>query len=118
MAKLAKSAVSLYPKDLWASQFYLDRHELVVRRLKLVLNAQGTATNPITFDALGFSNVVLASGLFDATNSKGYPTMIDPVNNVIYLLDTTVATPVAVDVTTSAAYITVIGELSNNPSLT
>lgn len=120
MATLGKSAVSYYNASsggLAAAQFHLNRASLVVSRLTLVLTGQGGLTNTITAHALGFGTLVGCCDLFDATNSKGYPATIDPVNNILVLLDGSAA-PAPVDVTSSAAYITVWGTLDNNPALT
>lgn len=119
MATLAKSAVTPYPgaASLSASEFRLNRPSLVARRLQLVLTGQGGQTNTITAHALGLSVIVGCSPLWDATNSKGYPAVIDPVNNILVLLDGSAA-PAPVDVTTTAAYITVWGVLDLNPALT
>lgn len=107
MAALASTAVSNYPtSDIGR---YLGRDQSVVqRRLLLVLTGQGGATNTIGATTLGFSKLHSCSVLWDATNAKGYPAVVDPVNNVIILLDGSAA-PAPVDVTTTAAYITVIG---------
>lgn len=110
MSALASSAVSLYPAD-GSAEFYprgKDDRSVITRRLKLVLTGQGGQTNTIGAAALGFSKLLECSNLFDETNAKGYPAVIDPVNNVIVLLDGSSA-PAPVDVTTTVAYITVTG---------
>jgi hypothetical protein len=119
MATLAKSAVALYntaSEGIAAAEFHMNRPSLVVRRLTLTLTGQGGQTNTITAHALGFSKLVSCSALWDATNSKGYPATIDPVNNILILLDGSAA-PAPVDVT-ATAYITVWGVLDLNPALT
>lgn len=118
MGALAKSAVALYPSTAISSaEFKLNTSEIVVRRLKLTLTGQGGQTNTIGAHALGFATLVGCSTLFDATNSKGYPATIDPVNNLLILCDGAAA-PAPVDVTTTAAYITVWGTLDISPALT
>jgi hypothetical protein len=119
MATLAKSAVSLYGgvSNMSAAEFYVNRPSLVVRRLKLVLTGQGGQTNTITAHALGFELMVTCSTLFDDANDKGYPAAIDPVTQTINLFDGAAA-PAPVDVTSSAAYITVIGILRLDAGLT
>jgi len=115
MATLAKSAVTPYPATLGAGSFdFFEGHGNTVanRSLKLVLTGQGGATNTITADALGFSKLISATPLWDAEHSKGYPAVIDPVNNILILLDGSAA-PAPVDVTASAAYIRVIGTPKN-----
>lgn len=115
MGALASSAVSLYPTVAngglntaqWTEGGPVDK-KLLVRRLKLVLTGQGSQTNTIGADALGFAVLVDCSTLFDDTNNVGYPAVVDPVANVILLLDGAAA-PAPVDVTSSAAYITVRG---------
>jgi hypothetical protein len=110
MASLAASAVSDYPTDLSRTDYPAGKgnRNLVRRQLKLTLTGQGGATNTIPASALGFATLVEVSVLWDATNSKGYPAVIDPVNNIVILLDGSAA-PAPVDVTTTAAYITVTG---------
>lgn len=119
MANLAKSAVSLYGTGLVAlsSQFHARQEQLVYRRLTLVLTGQGSATNTIPAHSLGFETLVNCGALWDSTNSKGYPAVVDPVNNVVLLLDGSAA-PAPLDVTSSAAYITVLGTLQVSASLT
>lgn len=115
MATLAKSAVALYG-SLPANQFHTIKEELVYRRLTLTLTGQGGQTNTITAAALGFDTLISCSSLWDATNSKGYPATIDPVNNLLILLDGSAA-PAPVDVT-ATAYITVLGTTLTSPALT
>jgi hypothetical protein len=120
MATLAKSAVSLYGSGnaaKIANQFHAREEELVYRRLTLVLTGQGGATNTISASALGFDTLVDCSPLWDSTNSKGYPAVVDPAHNVIILLDGSAA-PAPVDVTSSAAYITVLGTTRTSAALT
>lgn len=109
MSALARSAVALYPgtPSLSGSEFYSDKHQLVTRRLKLTLTGQGGLTNTISGGVLGFSLLTDATNLWDSTNSKGYPTVIDPVNNLLILLDGSAA-PAPVDVT-ATAYVNVTG---------
>jgi hypothetical protein len=119
MAALAKAAVSPYGgfANISAAEFYQRNSQLVVRRLKLVLTGQGGQTNTIGAHALGFELLVDCSTLFDATNSKGYPAAIDPVNNILVLFDGAAA-PAPVDVTSTATYITVYGVPRLTPTLT
>lgn len=120
MATLAKSAATLYGSSAAVqvrNQIHSRAEELVWRRLKLVLTGQGGLTNTITAHALGFSTLVSCSALFDATNSKGYPAAVDPVNNIIVLFDGAAA-PAPVDVTSTATYINVLGVLDISASLT
>lgn len=122
MAALASSAVSLYPAtsvtagpSALAERFPAGKgsRHIVERQLLLVLTGQGGQTNTIGAAALGFDKLISATSLWDATNSKGYPAVIDPVNNILILLSG--ADPQApVDVTTTAAYIRVTG--TNKPS--
>lgn len=116
MAALSSSAVSLYPatgasgpNDLavrWPEG--KGSRGVIEKQLLIVLTGQGGQTNTIGAAALGFTTLLRASVLWDATNSKGYPSVIDPVNNILILLSG--ADPQApVDVTTTAAYIRVTG---------
>lgn len=109
MAALASSAVSVYPTT-GGEYFSAGRgsRDIVTRRLKLVLTGQGGQTNTIGAAALGFSRLLQCSNLFDETNAKGYPAVVDPVHNNIVLLDGS-ATPAPVDVTSTVTYITVTG---------
>lgn len=119
MAALASSAVSHYPTGTSAtngrpSWWYSAGHEaknIVTRSLKITSLAQGDGTDTIGAAALGFGVILAAGTLWDATNSKGYPTVVDPVNNIIILLDGSAA-PAPVKVTTTTAYITVTGTLA------
>ena len=111
MAALASSAVSNYPTDINASELYpfgKGSRDIIARRLKLVLTGQGGQTNTIGAAALGFTQLLWASNGFDDTNNLGYPSVIDPVANVLLLLDIG-GSPAPADVTTTAFYITVIG---------
>lgn len=116
MASLASTAVAGYPSAVVSASvsrrqwWYPDSNQksLVTKSFALTLTGQGGATNTIPASALGFSVIYDCSNLWDATNSKGYPAVIDPVNNIIILLDGSAA-PAPVDVTSSAAYITVTG---------
>ena len=111
MAALTSSQVSLYPTEVGKAEFFprgKDDRTVITRRLKITSLAQGNATDTIGASALGFTELLDCGNLWDATNSKGYPTVIDPVNNRILLLDG--ANPAApVVVTAAAAYITVTG---------
>lgn len=116
MAALAASAVALYPSTpgVMASrppEWYPDgkgARGIITRSLVITSLAQGDATDTIGAAALGLTSILAAGTLWDATNSKGYPTVIDPVNNIIILLDGSAA-PAPVKVTTTTAYITVTG---------
>lgn len=121
MAALTASAVSLYPavnvtdgpSDL-SQRFPAGKGSrgIVEKQFLLVLTGQGGQTNTIGAAALGFDKLIAASTLWDGTNSKGYPAVIDPVNNILILLSG--ADPQApVDVTTTAAYIRVTGTYKN-----
>lgn len=57
--------------------------------------------------ALGFQLLVACTALYDATNSKIYPAVVDLVNNRILLQNG--ASNAVGDVTTTTAYITVTG---------
>lgn len=120
MATLAKSAVTLYGTGAAAqvyNQFHALKEELVFRRLILVLTGQGGLTNTITAAALGFDTLLDCSMLVDKTNGKGYPAAVDPSTNTIVLYDGAAA-PAPVDVTTTVAYITVLGITTVSPALT
>jgi hypothetical protein len=118
MSALATTAVSLYP-DNPSSEFYprgKDDRTVICRRLKLVLTGQGTAANPITAAALGVDKLLRVSNLVDASNNKGYPAAVDPVNNIVLLFDGAAA-PAPVDVTAAATYILVEGTaISRGPA--
>lgn len=120
MATLAKSAVTLYGATglaKVANQFHARKEELVYRRLTLVLTGQGGLVNTITAAALGFDTLINCSTLYDATNGVGYPAVVNPATNTIVLLDGAAA-PAPVDVTTTVAYILVLGVTTVNPTLT
>lgn len=112
MAVLAASAVSEYPTlASGGGEFYpfgKDQRGVVMRRLKLVLTGQGGLTNTIGAAALGFSQIIYASNLWDSTNGKGYPSVCEPDLNIIVLVDGSAA-PAPVDVTSTLTYITVVG---------
>ncbi len=83
MAALASSQVSLYPTEVGKAEFYprgKDDRTVITRRLKITSLAQGDATDTIGASALGFTDILSCGTLWDATNSKGYPTVIDPVD--------------------------------------
>lgn len=120
MATLAKSAVTLYGANgaaQVANQFHSRQEELVWRRLTLVLTGQGGLTNTITAAALGFDAIVNCSGLYDKTAGKGYLAIPDISTNTIILFDGAAA-PAPVDVTTTVAYINVLGVTSISAALT
>lgn len=111
MAALASTAVALVPTSLGVQEWFpagVDNRTIFTRRLKLTLTGQGGQTNTIGASALGFNTILETSNLFDDENNVGYPAVIDPVTNVILLLDGAAA-PAPVDVTSNAAYITVTG---------
>lgn len=110
MAALASTAVTAYPTNLSRDNYPQGKgtRGVVSRSLKLVLTGQGGATNTIGASALGFTTILYASSLWDATNSKIYPAVVDPVNNVI-LLSSGADPQAPVDVTSTATYITVTG---------
>lgn len=117
MAALASSAVALYPTGIVSSTEAppneafpkgKDDRGTIQRSLKLTLTGQGGQTNTIGASALGFKFLTGCTNLWDAQNSKGYPAVIDPVNQLLILLDGSAA-PAPVDVTSNAAYITVTG---------
>ena len=117
MAALASSAVALYPAinattgpDALSEIYPAGKGErrIVERSLKLTLTGQGGQTNTIGASALGFVKLLKVTSLWDAQNSKGYPAVVDPVNNVVILLDGN-TTPTPVDVSSTAAYIRVTG---------
>ena len=109
MAALAASAVSDYPTDL-SRRFYPDKgnRQVIQKTLKLVLTGQGDQTDTIGAAALGFSKLISCSNLFDDSNNKVYPAVVDPVTNIIILADGAAA-PAPVAVTAAATYITVVG---------
>lgn len=107
MAALAASAVSYYPTQLGSSEILGGARGTVLKRLKLALTGQGGATNTIGATALGFKSLIRCDNLYDATNGKIYKAVVDPVNNVVLL--SAVAADTVLDVTTTAAYINVLG---------
>lgn len=121
MASLTTAAVALYPTfangGQQVSEIYmggLNPRTVLQRSLKLTLTGQGGQTNTITAGALGFSRLLSADNLFDDENNKIYPTVVDPVLNVLLLADGSAA-PAPVDVTSNAAYVVVRGIASNQP---
>lgn len=79
----------------------------IVRRCKITSLAQGGTTNQILPLAFGLSTFSRCSALYDATNGKVYPAIVDPVNNRI-LLQSGASFAVG-DVSTTTAYIDVEG---------
>jgi hypothetical protein len=125
MAALTSAGVVLYPATSPTATQYppaewfplgKDDRRIITRRFLLTLTGQGGAANTIGAAVLGFTYILEVSALWDAQNSKGYPAVIDPINNVIILLDGSAA-PAPVDVTSNAAYITVTGTVKG-PSAT
>lgn len=108
MADLPSSAVSLQPTSLSEAEFWLTkRRGLFMRRIKLTGASAGGATNRITAAALGFTKLVDCGSLFDSTNNKVIPAVVDPVNNVILLgAGTTLAVG---DLSSVTGYINVSG---------
>jgi hypothetical protein len=107
MAALAPTAALPYPSER-GNDFYPTRNQQVLQKsFVLTLTGQGTETNAIPASALGFGTLFGAFGLWDAQNSIGYGTVIDPVNNNLVLCNVSTGAPV--DVTSTAAYVTVIG---------
>jgi hypothetical protein len=110
MAALASSAVSLYPGDLSASEWPSagkDNRARYTRYCKVVLSGQGTAANPIPASAFGLSKLSWCSMLYDRTNGKGIPAVVDPTTNTILLVGGAAGIPA--DVTSAEAYIRVEG---------
>jgi hypothetical protein len=116
MAALDPSAVALYPGITPSatvsrpSEWPVGQKgsDIITRSLVITSLAQGDATDTIGASALGFTTLLSCGTLWDATNSKGYPTVINPITNIILLLDGQPA-PTPVKVTTTTAYITVTG---------
>lgn len=109
MAALAATAVSVYPTT--GGEYYSSgkgSRDLLTRRLKLVLTGQGGLTNTIGAAALGFNKLLDCGNLYDVTNGKGYPAVVDPSTNTIILFDGAAA-PAPVDVTSTVTYISVTG---------
>ena len=107
MADLAATAVSLYPADLAAAEYFPKGRRTFTRRIKLTGITQGGATNRLTASALGFTKLVGCSCFHDTTGGKIVPATVDPVNNVI-LLGAGAANAIG-DVTATTGYITVEG---------
>lgn len=90
MADLAASAVSLYPTELGAAEFWPNGkgdRTLIGRRLKIVLTGQGGATNKITASALGFDKLVTCSPFTDDSGNTIYLTNVNPVTNIIEIVN-------------------------------
>jgi hypothetical protein len=109
MADLASSAVSLYPTELGAAEFFPNGkgdRTIITRRLKVVLAAQGDATDKITASALGFSKLISCSELTSASGGAILRATVEPIANIIVVgLYDSDATQVA----TGTFYITVTG---------
>jgi hypothetical protein len=113
MAALAKTAVTPYPTDIlsseWPSTGKGNRAQYI-RRCKVVLSGQGTATNPIPAAAFGFTKLLSCSPLVDITNAKLIPAAVDPTRNIILLGGG--AANIAQDITSAESYITVEGTVT------
>jgi hypothetical protein len=110
MAALANTAVSPYPADIQSSEWPSsgrDNRARYNRQCKVVLTGQGTAANPIPASAFGLSKLLRCSALYDKTNAKGIPAVVDPIANTILLCGGAAGVPA--DVTSAEAYITVEG---------
>ena len=107
MADLAATAVSLYPADASAAEYYPQGRRIFTRRIKLTGITQGGATNKLTATALGFTKLVDCGCFHDTTAGKVVPAVVDPVNNII-LLGAGAANAIG-DVTTTTGYINVSG---------
>lgn len=110
MAALASSAVSLYPGDLSSSEWPSGgkgNRARYTRNCKVVLTGQGTAANPIPAAAFGLSKLIWCSMLYDKTNGKGVPAVVDPTANTVLLVGGAAGVPA--DVTSTEAYIRVEG---------
>jgi len=110
MADLLASQVALFPGNtsLSESEFFGARaRTLVFRRIKITGGTVGGTTNKITAAALGMNKLVGCTSLFDAQNTKVYPAVIDPVNNIVLLMVGAANAPA--DVTTNAGYMTIWG---------
>lgn len=120
MPALAASAVALIDNLLYGPNEWFtrgtDNRGVITRKLKLTLTGQGGQTNTIGAAALGLDRILDCSNCFDDTNNVGYPVVVDHVTNTINLLDGAAA-PAPVDVTSTAAYITVTGTVKQ-PSAT
>ena len=110
MAALANSAVSPYPTDIASSEWPTagkDNRSRYTRICKVVLSGQGTAANPIPASVFGFAKLLWCSMLYDKTNGKGIPAVVDPVANTILLVGGAAGVPA--DVTSAESYIRVEG---------
>jgi hypothetical protein len=110
MAALANTAVSLYPGDIGMSEWPTggkDNRARYTRNCKVVLTTQGTAANPIPASAFGLSKLSWCSMLYDRTNGKAIPAVVDPTTNTILLCGGAAGVPA--DVATTEAYIRVEG---------
>lgn len=110
MAALAPTAVSLYPGDIQTSEWPAsgkDNRARYKRSCKVVLTTQGTAANPIPASAFGLSKLTWCSTLYDRTNGKAVPALVDPTTNTILLCGGAAGVPA--DVATTEAYIIVEG---------
>src|SRR5258705_13530136 len=89
MAALANTAVSLYPGDLSSSEWPSGgkgNRARYTRNCKVVLTGQGTAANPIPAAGFGLGKVIWCSMLYDRTNGKGVPAVVDPTTNTVVLV--------------------------------
>lgn len=112
MAALASSAVSLYPGDIQSSEWASGGKGIrsrYTRNCKVVLTGQGTAANPIPAAAFGLSKLIWCSMLYDKTNGKGVPAVVDPTTNTVLLVGGAAGVPA--DVTSAEAYIRVEGSV-------
>ena len=113
MASLAKTAVTPYPTgDISASEWPSTgkgNRGTYKRACKVVLTAQGSATNSIPAAAFGFTRLLSCGPLVDIAGSKVYNAAVDPTRNIILVADAALA---PVDVTSANAYITVEGIVS------
>ena len=110
MAALASSAVSLYPGDLLISEWPTGgkgNRGRYKRNCKVVLTTQGTAANPIPASAFGLTKLLWCSNLYDRTNAKAIPAVVDPTTNTILLCGGAAGVPA--DVATTEGYIIVEG---------
>jgi hypothetical protein len=112
MAALASSAVSLFPTDILSSEWPSGgkgNRSRYTRNCKVVLSGQGTAANPIPAAAFGLSKLIWCSMLYDRTNGKGIPAVVDPVANAVLLVGGAAGVPA--DVTSAESYIRVEGSV-------
>jgi hypothetical protein len=112
MAALASSAVSLYPGDLLSSEWPSGgkgNRSRYKRNCKVVLTTQGTAANPIPASAFGLSKLIWCSMLYDRTNGKAIPAVVDPTTNTILLCGGAAGVPA--DGASTEAYIAVEGSV-------